>query len=80
MAIEIKVPRLGWSMEEGTFLGWLQREGASVQAGQLLFKLEGDKAVEDIEAADSGILMPRSSRSDLWLWTTIRLRSIQPGT
>src|SRR5262245_57302564 len=56
MAVEIKVPRLGWNMEQGTFMGWLKRDGDAVQAGEPLFTLEGDKAVEDIEAMDSGIL------------------------
>jgi pyruvate dehydrogenase E2 component (dihydrolipoamide acetyltransferase) len=56
MAIEIKVPRLGWSMEEGTFIEWLKREGQSVQAGEPLFAIEGDKAIQEVEAIGSGIL------------------------
>jgi pyruvate dehydrogenase E2 component (dihydrolipoamide acetyltransferase) len=56
MAIEIKVPRLGWNMEQGTFLGWLARDGAEIKAGQPLFTLEGDKAVQEIEATDAGVL------------------------
>src|ERR1700721_2871118 len=62
MAIEIKVPRLGWSMEEGTFVEWLKREGQTVQAGEPLFAIEGDKAVQEVEAIGSGIfrLAPRA--------------------
>src|SRR6478672_11400213 len=56
MAVEIKVPRLGWSMEEGTFVEWLKREGEFVESGQPLFAIEGDKAVQDVEAIGSGIL------------------------
>jgi pyruvate dehydrogenase E2 component (dihydrolipoamide acetyltransferase) len=56
MAIAIKVPRLGWNMEQGTFRGWLKREGELVRAGDPLYTLEGDKAVEEIEATDGGIL------------------------
>jgi pyruvate dehydrogenase E2 component (dihydrolipoamide acetyltransferase) len=56
MAIEIKVPRLGWSMEEGTFIEWLKRDGQSVQAGEPLFAIEGDKAIQEVEAIGSGIL------------------------
>ncbi|HEX4070500.1 MAG TPA: dihydrolipoamide acetyltransferase family protein [Planctomycetaceae bacterium] len=56
MAIEIKVPRLGWSMEEGTFVEWLKREGQTVQAGEPLFAIEGDKAIQEVEAIGSGIL------------------------
>jgi pyruvate dehydrogenase E2 component (dihydrolipoamide acetyltransferase) len=56
MAIEIKVPRLGWSMEEGIFIEWLKREGQTVQAGEPLFAIEGDKAIQEIEAIGSGVL------------------------
>lgn len=56
MPVEITVPRLGWSMVEGTFLGWLKQEGETVRPGEPLFTLEGEKATQDIEAADPGIL------------------------
>jgi len=56
MAIPISIPRLGWSMEEGVFAGWLKRDGEEVRAGEPLFSLEGDKATQEIEALDSGIL------------------------
>jgi len=56
MAFEITVPRLGWSMEEGTFVRWLKQEGDYVKAGDAIFELEGEKAAQDIEAVDSGIL------------------------
>ena len=56
MAIEIKVPRLGWSMEEGTFIEWLKRDGQPVQAGEPLFAIEGDKAIQEVEAIGTGIL------------------------
>lgn len=56
MAHDITVPRLGWSMEEGTFLRWLKQDGQSVRAGEALFELEGEKATQDVEAVDSGIL------------------------
>lgn len=56
MAIDILVPRLGWNMEEGIFHGWLKHDGEEVRAGEPIFTLEGDKAVQEIEATDSGIL------------------------
>ena len=56
MSIEITVPRLGWTMEEGTFVGWLKKDGEPVRAGEPLFTLDGDKALQEIEATDSGIL------------------------
>ena len=56
MAIEVVVPRLGWSMDEGTFGQWLKREGELVERGDALFVLEGEKAAQDIESFDRGIL------------------------
>lgn len=56
MANEITVPRLGWTMEEGTFVGWLKRSGEQVRAGDPLFTLEGEKATQDVEATESGVL------------------------
>jgi pyruvate dehydrogenase E2 component (dihydrolipoamide acetyltransferase) len=56
MAIEIKVPRLGWSMEEGTFVEWLKHDGQPVRAGEPLFAIEGDKAIQEVESIGTGIL------------------------
>jgi pyruvate dehydrogenase E2 component (dihydrolipoamide acetyltransferase) len=56
MAIEISVPRLGWNMDVGVFVAWLKQEGDVVQAGEALFSLETDKAVQEVESLDSGRL------------------------
>ena len=56
MAIEITVPRLGWSMEEALFSSWLKAHGEMIRAGDLLFAIESDKATQDIESFDEGIL------------------------
>ena len=56
MAVEICIPRLGWNMEEGTFLGWLRRDGEAVRAGEPLFTLAGEKATQEVDAVEDGIL------------------------
>jgi pyruvate dehydrogenase E2 component (dihydrolipoamide acetyltransferase) len=56
MAVEITIPRLGWNMEEGIFIGWLKRDGEQVRAGEPLFSLEGDKATQEVESLETGIL------------------------
>src|SRR5215467_2556721 len=62
MAIPISIPRLGWNMEEGVFVGWLKRDGDLIKAGEALFTLESEKATEDVECLDSGTLrIPISS-------------------
>jgi pyruvate dehydrogenase E2 component (dihydrolipoamide acetyltransferase) len=56
MASEVTIPRLGWNMEEGTFIGWLKADGDHVAVGDPLFTLEGDKAAQDIESLEAGVL------------------------
>ncbi|MDE0464323.1 MAG: E3 binding domain-containing protein, partial [Caldilineaceae bacterium] len=56
MAYEVTMPRLGWTMEEGVFGEWLKQDGDEVQAGDLLFTVEGDKATQEVEVFESGIL------------------------
>lgn len=56
MPIPVTIPRLGWNMEEGTFIEWLKAEGDTIRAGEALFRLEGEKSVEEIETLESGIL------------------------
>jgi pyruvate dehydrogenase E2 component (dihydrolipoamide acetyltransferase) len=56
MAIEIVMPRLGWTMEEGTLAEWLKKDGDRVEVGEIIFTVESDKALNEIEALDAGIL------------------------
>lgn len=56
MAYDIRIPRLGWSMEEGTFVRWLRAPGDRVKPSEPLFELEGEKSVEPVESIDGGIL------------------------
>ena len=56
MPIEIQIPRLGWSMDEGVFTGWLKKDGDAVKSGEPLFTLEGEKSAQDIESTDTGKL------------------------
>ena len=56
MAFEVQIPRLGWSMEEGVFVEWLKQDGDTVAPGDTLYNLEGEKAIQEIEAIDEGIL------------------------
>lgn len=43
-------------MEEGKFLSWLKKDGETVKEGEPLFTLESDKAAQEVESTDSGIL------------------------
>ncbi len=62
MPIEITIPRVGWSMEEGNFAGWLKQNGEQVSAGDALFSVESEKVTLDVESLDAGILyLPRDT-------------------
>ena len=56
MAHPIQIPRLGWSMEEGVFVEWLRADGEMIEPGDVLFNLEGEKAIQEIESIDAGVL------------------------
>ena len=56
MTVQIFLPQLGFSMEEGKLLEWLVEDGADVVEGTPVYTLEGDKAVQEIEAPASGRL------------------------
>jgi len=53
---EVQLPQAGQSMEEGTIVRWLKNEGDKVQAKDILFEVETDKAVVEVEAGHDGIL------------------------
>src|SRR5688572_28335459 len=54
MPIELKMPALSPTMEEGTLSKWLVKEGDIVAAGDLLAEIETDKATMEFEAVDEG--------------------------
>lgn len=56
MAFEIVMPRLGWTMESGSLAEWHKQDGTFVQVGDILFSVEAEKAVQEVEAFESGIL------------------------
>lgn len=56
MAIEIVMPKLGWTMEEGILDEWIKQDGEEVAPGDIIFVVESDKALQEIEAFDGGIL------------------------
>ena len=67
MAIEIKMPALSPTMEEGTLAKWLVKEGDAVKSGDILAEIETDKATMEFEAVDEGtigkILVPEGSEN-----------------
>ena len=58
MAIEILMPALSPTMEEGTLAKWLVKEGDEVQSGDIIAEIETDKATMEFEAVDEGVMGP----------------------
>jgi pyruvate dehydrogenase E2 component (dihydrolipoamide acetyltransferase) len=56
MPIELKMPALSPTMEEGTLAKWLVKEGDAVKSGDILAEIETDKATMEFEAVDEGII------------------------
>ena len=65
MAVELKMPALSPTMEEGTLAKWLVKEGDEVSSGDILAEIETDKATMEFEAVDEGkiakILVPEGT-------------------
>jgi pyruvate dehydrogenase E1 component beta subunit len=65
MALELKMPALSPTMEEGTLAKWLVKEGDEVKSGDILAEIETDKATMEFEAVDEGklskILVPEGT-------------------
>ena len=54
MAVEVLMPALSPTMEEGTLAKWLVKEGDEVKSGQVIAEIETDKATMEFEAVDEG--------------------------
>ena len=66
MAIEIKMPALSPTMEEGTLAKWLVADGDDVRSGDVIAEIETDKATMEVEAIEDGkigqILVPAGTQ------------------
>ena len=56
MAVEILLPKIGFSMNEGQVAEWLAKDGDEIKEGQPLYSLEADKSTNEVEAPASGKL------------------------
>ncbi|GIW56899.1 MAG: hypothetical protein KatS3mg082_3303 [Nitrospiraceae bacterium] len=56
MALEIRMPKLSDTMEEGTILRWYKKVGETVERGEVIAEVETDKADMEVEAEASGVI------------------------
>jgi pyruvate dehydrogenase E1 component beta subunit len=56
MPVDVLMPALSPTMEEGKLAKWLKQEGDAVKSGDVIAEIETDKATMEVEAVDEGIL------------------------
>lgn len=56
MATDISLPKIGFSMVEGTLAEWLVADGDRVVEGQVIYLLESDKSTQEVEAPGAGTI------------------------
>jgi pyruvate/2-oxoglutarate dehydrogenase complex dihydrolipoamide acyltransferase (E2) component len=56
MSVEVRIPQIGFSMQEGTLVEWLVPDGGRVENAAPLYTLELDKAVQEVVAPAAGTL------------------------
>ena len=56
MSVEVLMPALSPTMEEGTLAKWHVKEGDEVKAGDVIAEIETDKATMEVEAVDEGVV------------------------
>jgi pyruvate/2-oxoglutarate dehydrogenase complex dihydrolipoamide acyltransferase (E2) component len=56
MTTDVLIPKIGFSMSEGTLGSWMVADGDSVREGQPIYTLESEKSVEEVEAPATGRL------------------------
>jgi len=66
MPTEVLLPKLGFSMNEGTLAEWLVADGGEAIEGQPLFALESDKSTNEVESPATGTLKILKEAGELY--------------
>jgi pyruvate/2-oxoglutarate dehydrogenase complex dihydrolipoamide acyltransferase (E2) component len=56
MSIKVNLPKSGMGIEEGTVVRWRKRAGERVERGEVIVEVETAKAIQEVEAPESGTL------------------------
>ena len=56
MTCDLTLPKLGFSMTEGVLAEWLVGDGDEVVEGQVIYSLESDKSVQEVESPGKGVI------------------------
>ncbi|WP_422059851.1 biotin/lipoyl-containing protein [Sphingopyxis sp.] len=61
MAVEVLLPKIGFSMNEGELVEWLVADGGQAVEGQPLYALESEKSTQEVESPATGTLRIRAT-------------------
>jgi len=71
MTTKVILPKLGMAMSEGVISEWLVKDGDSVEEGQVIYSLENDKSVQEIESPASGVISLKSEEGETYAVDTL---------
>ena len=66
MSVEVRIPQIGFSTQDGTLTEWLAPDGGSVEEGKPLYTLELDKSVQEVESPASGRLKIHAATGEVY--------------
>ena len=64
--MDLRIPKLGVAMTEGTIVEWLVDDGASVEAREPLYVLENDKVENEIESPVAGVIRITAAAGEVY--------------
>jgi pyruvate/2-oxoglutarate dehydrogenase complex dihydrolipoamide acyltransferase (E2) component len=71
MSVEVLLPKIGFSMNEGTLAQWLAEDGTQITEGQPLYLLEADKSANEIESPATGTLKILAAPGEIYSVGTV---------
>jgi pyruvate/2-oxoglutarate dehydrogenase complex dihydrolipoamide acyltransferase (E2) component len=71
MTTEVLLPKIGFSMNEGTLVKWLVQDGGEVVEGQPLYEIESEKSVQEVESPASGKLRVSAKEGEIYTVGTV---------
>lgn len=74
--MDVLLPQLGFSMDEGTLLEWLVQDGGDVAEGAPLYSMEADKSTVEVEAPASGKLQIVAATGETYAVGTLLCRIV----
>jgi pyruvate/2-oxoglutarate dehydrogenase complex dihydrolipoamide acyltransferase (E2) component len=66
MSVEVRIPQIGFSLQEGTLVEWLVPDGKRVESGAALYTLELDKSVQEVTAPATGIVKVHAAAGEVY--------------